>query len=986
MSLIKSVTVSTNTPKLGEPIEVTVAVDPAKTAEVFINGNAGDHQWIQLTAKTGPQAIVVSVQDASGAREEQTLAFTVGDAPQPSPYLHLGFRHSPYGLLSGQFAVTNSSAFEVPSPTWVFMFGDGGVTTSSRPVASHDFGTSLRQGELATSFDVTVQLLANNKVVAEGMRTITAQNVYELVKQRFQTIHPITDVDIDARYEAPFVYGTARLSNPEDYDIEYEEMVVYWRRMKDMAGDIPTDPKAIGPISVPARSTVEQIFQVVVPNEHLDDDVWGFDVHLAGKMMGGEGYQARADAYFDLRPYQTYVETRQPILDILSDARAKLDLGNGVSMQNLYDLSEPSGLIPIVAAGECIERSDIPPKPTIDPTQCIPGLCPQGVPVNVTCQLTSEEQEVYVVGHVVNARAGNIMLAPGGTGLIGGLLRQVTVPQWYSHSMIMASDYYLLRHSTMSEDRMNQYPANNNKVSGKPTPAEGFRGDVMKYGWPGTITQPVDDGFNGRNFKDPEQDAFHGSRECYDLSAIGQASYAQDRFGAWRLVEPLVVKPNPQLETAAVRAGLDKVALAAQAVDGHYRFFSYTAADIADPNSPSGVAHLGPPVGNPTWPNAAAAWAAGTRATVCSSFIWQAAHDAGYKVDQTLVGGSTTDGLRHYSQEERAVAARWLHDAVEHMVDKKLDDEGILGEAYGFFSDIADNCANQLCNTFASDAPEPPSYNSEAWEDPGEGLAVSPDDILTWSAPFPAPGGKTVGLYGYSEPVAYRPGRYQHRQVARLIPATGTAKANGRVLLAGQNVIGARVTIACVDAITDAEGFRVDIPDGRYLCEATYFDTTGTRWVWKGSRDVTFPNGSVQQFDIDLTPPPAQQRRVVADAKYVLVDDVDIGKNDIGHFAWYHVSNLLMGSTHDEASTSNATGEVGFSAKITLDWKPDFSVVATIEAVMDADDEKHPGSKTITIPRDQERSWHFEASDGGIFNLDDNSAKLDITIKNMQAP
>lgn len=990
MNLIADVNVSNDSPALGESVRVKVK-PAASNINIFVDGAIGSTHYLQFTTATGPQSISVSAVDDQGNREDQSLDFNVSEPAEGMLYPHLGFRFSPYGYLSGQFRILNADALIGDHEhSWAWDFGDGHVDVTREPVAEHDFGDSLEPGNLWSVFHVTVCLLSEGKTITKARRSIAALNSYELMKTRSRILQPRSAVNRQGWIAGYSVNGQARLSNPEDFSIVYDTLTLEWRYKRDRDMNLPVGPREIEPISVPAGSTIETV--VSFPDVQIPEDVWGFNLQLRGKLLGGDGYEAHTTLCFDLEPNRWWVETRQPVLDLVDQTRLVLayDLTAPITLRDMHNAGQPDGIVPGPGALECIERGDlpvIPEPPVVD--FCLPNYCPADRPVNVTCQLTDEERTIHIPGHVANARAGNVLLSPGGSGLIGGLLMQTTTPQWYSHSMIMVSDYYELRHSTMAEDRMANYPADRKMIDGKPVPSDGFRADILKYGWPGTVTQPIDDGFNGRRVRDPEVDGFNGpDRICYPIVAIRDAHFVTDRNGGWKLVQPLVVKPDPRLESADVRKGLNDVASAAAAIDGHYRFYAYTDATICEQGSATYDDHLAPPGGNGYWPNTAAAWAAGTQPTVCSSLVWASAHAAGRQIDLPA-NNVEVDGLRAYSTGERAAAGRWLHAAVESLIGGELGKKGLLGSVVGFLTDIEDDCADQLCNTFASDWAEPPSKDSNNWENPGAGIAVSPDNIMTWSPPVVDPHtGNTIGLYGYSEPVAYRPGEYETRKIAKLVPVTGTARARGRVLLDGRPVEGARVKIACQESITRDAYFDFAVPDGRYLCTATYYDVTGTKWVWEGQKDVTFPAGSTQEFDIELQPPPEQHRLVTVVGTVVVTDQHDIGKNDIGHFPIRLTARLMRDKTHQEFEDQwFAVGEVGFSLTGSVDWNPDFSVTAKLQAVMDADDEKHQsGIVDLVAEKDGEIPWHWRMADGGIFNLDDNNVVLDLTIKNERLP
>ena len=81
-----------------------------------------------------------------------------------------------------------------------------------------------------------------------------------------------------------------------------------------------------------------------------------------------------------------------------------------------------------------------------------------------------------------------------------------------------------------------------------------------------------------------------------------------------KMIPPLVLKPDPMQETPTVRTALHAIATDCRndagrpGVNGkyHYRWYCYTDPSIGQ--------------GAPEGP--LAGWAAGTRASVCSSYIW----------------------------------------------------------------------------------------------------------------------------------------------------------------------------------------------------------------------------------------------------------------------------------------------------------------------------------------------------------------------------
>src|SRR5262249_7745272 len=152
-----------------------------------------------------------------------------------------------------------------------------------------------------------------------------------------------------------------------------------------------------------------------------------------------------------------------------------------------------------------------------------------------------------------NARKGDVVLSPGGPSIIGQLLRQVTPPQRYSHSGIMTRNYDQITHCTGNEDRIMDYPVGS--VLGKPAPSDGHRPDVVKYVWPGVITQNIEQALHGEDMADPEKPDKH-----YSISGFSREDVGSYIGGVWEIIHPLVIKPDPLEETLEIRKKLHEAA------------------------------------------------------------------------------------------------------------------------------------------------------------------------------------------------------------------------------------------------------------------------------------------------------------------------------------------------------------------------------------------------------------------------------------------
>ncbi len=315
--------------------------------------------------------------------------------------------------------------------------------------------------------------------------------------------------------------------------------------------------------------------------------------------------------------------------------------------------------------------------------------------------------------------------------MIGGLLRHVSPPQRFSHSGIITTNFREVRHSTASEQRYKDHYITHLP----PSSGTGFDPNFLKFGWPGTITETVDDAYEGRDRFDPDD-------HRYFLQSFNKdpAYCPQDTASIF----PTIVKPPPQYD-AAMRPQLEKIADEVKNIHGHYRFFVYSQARvITDP------AFIPPP---------AVAWAYSDapQPVVCSSTVWYGTKRAQVQVkdfitadpdDRPQPSDPNLRGLFIYSEDERRAAAEWFYTQV---YNGAYEESGWLGR---LLTDAPDNTANQMVNCFAfdwcGDELGSASQDSDRWKNPGTGIAVSPDDILNWDAP-------PRGVYGYNEFIAYVP-------------------------------------------------------------------------------------------------------------------------------------------------------------------------------------------------------------------------------------
>jgi PKD repeat protein len=468
---------------------------------------------------------------------------------------------------------------------------------------------------------------------------------------------------------------------------------------------------------------------------------------------------------------------------------------------------------PVAAGGIC------------DPDNLTEAQLAQAEAGQLVCQLTDEEQEVLMPGRFMNARKGDVILSPGGSGLIGQLLRALDPPQWHSHSGIMTRNYDEVTHSTASEERIANQAG-----------TDGVVPNILKYGWPGVVAQSVEDAIHGEPFVDPE------FGDTYQIHSFSPHSIGVSHNDQFVVVPPLVVKPDPLQETPAVRAALHAVAADARSGAGrpnvhsksHYRFFCYTDPTI-------GLSSTAP---------ANSGWAAGSYPSVCSSFIWKTLHQRNATLEtatehtmpadlepQDVAEGAfvkpgTLDGLYTYTAAERLNGAELIY---QYFHDLAYEEAGWFGN---LLTDVADDLGNQVCNTFASD--DANGQDSEAWRTTTDSSAVSPDDIIWWDPPTKG------GLYGYTEPLQYREPRTETYRICRWKRVLTRGNISGKVTFGGAPVAGAQVQVyEGKSAITAGGGTYSlnDVPFGSYYIKAwkvidgVYMSTQ--KWVSLSQENLT---------------------------------------------------------------------------------------------------------------------------------------------------
>jgi hypothetical protein len=155
----------------------------------------------------------------------------------------------------------------------------------------------------------------------------------------------------------------------------------------------------------------------------------------------------------------------------------------------------------------------------------------------------------------------------------------------------------------------------------------------------------------------------------------------------------------------------------------------------------------------------------------------------------------------------------------------------------------------------------PDMAGSSAWQNPGDGNAVSPDNILYWNPPF----------YGYAEPLQYLPQHTEQYTVSRWKKVITRGSVRGTVRLDDGPVPNAQVWLfqpnGTTFTATDGSYTLSNVPIGSYEIKSQAV-------VTQNGLSSEFTNGLTGEpitltaaqpdivKDINLQPPPATFRRL----------------------------------------------------------------------------------------------------------------------------
>jgi hypothetical protein len=742
-------------------------------------------------------------------------------------------------VASGNARMRNGSEGEV-SAVYEWRFGETGFARSVSAEAAQDFGPHLDPNRLHSVFHVTVTEQFPGEQPVSVTRSVVVMNPYHLMKGRGVLQPPVASSDTSVRYGGGQWRAAMTVRNPEAVDLKLSA-----RRIECIYADPKRASKRLASesVNVVLRAGTATRIPVTVAANLLPPEVVSFAVHFSG--TGPNGLPVRVAGWFDVPEHRV---ARSPLPAGLQSAlqtvisRGLVANSSAVSFTELKDLAARGSISATTLAfprGQPKPMNHQAPLPAKEGQECEPWNLPALVPPGLACVPTSEPKPTPMPARFMNAMKGDIVITPYNGSLISRVLLSVDPPQLYAHSGIMTRNQDEITHSTACQERAMDP---DNFIDG-----DGIRPDVLKYLWPGVITQTIEQAVDGETKLDPE------TGKTYTIGGFSTMEWPVDLGGAAPQITPaMVIKPKPDNDDQ-VRAKLHEIAdyAAQQAGKSHYRFYCYTDPTI-------GLTQKAP---------AEAGWAAGTYPSVCSSFIWMALRKAGVPMEGTLEGDDmnkgaqittgTPDGLYLYTAEERLAAGMVMFHEIKELV------EGKVSSLEDNVSDIVDDVANQILNTFACDWSDTAAKDSDKWMQTQDANAVSPSNLMFYDAPW----------YGYAEPLIYREARVEQVPEYHWKKVTQYGSVSGIVRNQGKPAAGAYVwaNSTAHAAYSKADGaFAITGVEAGKVILSAQLPHNGE--LLAASMDITVPVNATAQVTIDLKGPSEDYRRVWVAGTMLTVD------------------------------------------------------------------------------------------------------------------
>jgi hypothetical protein len=1000
------VEVSPRSACLGQPVNVSVVSNaPSGTVQHYIDGVPGSSRLLQFDGSPGPRMVAVSTM-RSGISETELVELEVRDCGSAAQLPRIATATTLKGPQHVQFAVSNPDAFGAGA-TYYWDFGDGTIERSSTPVVVHDYLASLSNSEPLVSFTPSVTVIRADGTAATASSTIGLWNQYAANRARGR-LQPPTSATLTLDKATAQFSVEAMVSNLEQDSLRFTR-----RRVELM-------PCAT---SVASLRVIDDVIDFSVDGKQAASLSASFSagsatatycnlaIHLEGSAANGVPAWASAHVPLPDRE-QSYAVQGAAMKALLERAVSEGWVGetNVVSEEDLqrFVLEGRISETELADATENAVASSPLPKASGD-TPVVGETCTRGASEPGYACVPSDTWKLEATPQILNAKKGDVILSRN-QGFVGEMLLQADPRQQFDHTGIMVEDYARLRHSIAIDSRFEYFPRG---VFGKPT--EGFEEVVVKYAWPGTITQTVQEAFV-TNFRAYDPDPESRKKSRYSVRAFVTKPMLSGNGRP--LVYPQVVKPPPGYDDhvmsdgRTVRQALHAAAEAAKGIRGHYRFYAYTDGTIVqDPtrNAPALMRNVCDPVcprGGTSCREADKVcqyravdnWSGGmgTVPTVCSVFIWEAMKQANITTLNQYTGPSacsdparpfdpfdacepvdarTADGLFFYSADKRKRGVHHLYKAIRNEAASKAGD---LDWLVGGLTDTFDDIASQLSNCFVSDWCDQDAKDSERWEEPGVGRTVSPSDIALWDTPLQG------GVLGHVEPLVFRSSRYEPEYVWQAVGSPGTAQVRVEVYDFDGNVVaGSQVTAGSASGVTDAQG-RVSFTlstEPHAVRALAFINSVAV----EAHGTVTPLAARTVTLTLRLPQPEPEDRLVTIVSTHRVVDD-EWSYDEIKTQAYVH--NLRVGpGLSDKVTFSTCKDEVRVDVELSASYEAGSVKVSAsqklYEEVMCANDD-HDGTSTpveVTVASRSTGTLHSEVEnddEGSIGNTD--RATLDLLI------
>ncbi len=786
--LVGGLTVSNTDLCVGQQAEVsmTTAADAQGPMTTWIQGTAGAHQFVDFAGFPGPRWVYASVFTPDGRADStrvQVNVQTCAAAPVPRIGLHFGPALGKPNVVELMVHAFDANGFEtLPTgpATYTWSFGDGQTATTHSPLVAHDYTTAVNPLAQFSYFNASVTV-TSDAGIAQAQKVVSIWSLYASNRAK-GVIQPPNKISI-----SPSAL-TLTVTNYEPNPISISQAKIDLIPCDPAFAAWHLPPQALA-VVIPASSTGTVD---VAPPGPFGKNVCAVGVHLIGSAQGGTVY---SDGYGRLtkeNPLLRQAVTDPDTIALLNQASTQTADPNNISYEELRQLYAQRAIARLPAA---ISPGNAYSSPG---DECTPGDTQAGL----VCQPAPDW--VANPPEFLNAFKGDFIMDHG-CGSIGKLLS--AVGQSFSHTEMVSKNRVEVRHSTMSADRLSD-SVNYYHMELDP--------DTLMFGFPGTAGASVysaDQIAHQYCIADP-----YGSGGSKSERNCDDQGHCDCPEGSWRMggelnpypgkcdtditaVSPIVVRPDPSGPqpdlTGVVNAGL--------AINSHYRFFMYSHSDTIRPGGTG--------------------WSANTESTVCSSFEREAAARAGMPLWSSRSGPEgVPDGMRRYSPEVRKAGGEQLYS---NMYDSVMGEAGWLGSIVGtvlplpgFVETLAGNISTQVANCFAADVciNLPLIDLPVSWENPGEGIAVSPDDIAHWDL---------GGTYGYDEPLVYLEVSFRHRyrwaaagndgsMTVSVVDDKGNPLPGATIVLNDNELVGTTAS--------DGNLSIPNLPQGAYNVGAQYYD------------------------------------------------------------------------------------------------------------------------------------------------------------------